>query len=111
MRALSPAALSALAFVMTGCAGPYSSPTVSAKNAGTAGVANVKALAREHYYDGLAIVRVQDNYVVQLADPDAEKPELARKIQRAQRTLPAEFAGLAGVVPTGRLTETSMALR
>jgi len=54
-------------------------------------VANVKALAREHYYDGLAIVRVQDNYVVQLADPDAEKPELARKIQRAQRTLPAEF--------------------
>src|SRR5579859_7157003 len=28
-------------------------------------VANVKALAREHYYDGLAIVRSQDNYVVQ----------------------------------------------
>ena len=54
-------------------------------------VANVKALAREFYYDGLAIVRVQDNYVVQWADPDAEKPELARKIQRAQRTLPAEF--------------------
>src|SRR5258707_9490310 len=27
-------------------------------------VANVKALAREHYYDGLAIVRCQDNYVV-----------------------------------------------
>jgi peptidylprolyl isomerase len=54
-------------------------------------VTNVKALAREHYYDGLAIVRVQDNYVVQWADPNAEKPELARKIQRAQRTLPAEF--------------------
>src|SRR5438552_7410343 len=54
-------------------------------------VANVKALAREQYYDGLAIVRVQDNYVVQLADPDAEKPELARKSRRAQRTLPAEF--------------------
>ncbi|HYT61740.1 MAG TPA: peptidylprolyl isomerase [Haliangiales bacterium] len=54
-------------------------------------VANVKALAREHYYDGLAVVRVQDNYVAQWADPDAEKPELARKIQHAQRTLPAEF--------------------
>lgn len=54
-------------------------------------VANVKALAREHYYDGLAIVRAQDNYVVQWADPNAEKPELARKIQHAQRTLPAEF--------------------
>ena len=54
-------------------------------------VANVKALAREHYYDGLAIVRVQDNYVVQWADPNAEKPELARKIAHAQHTLPAEF--------------------
>src|SRR5256885_1225054 len=38
-------------------------------------VANVKALAREHYYDGLAIVRCQDNYVVQWGDPEAEKPE------------------------------------
>jgi peptidylprolyl isomerase len=54
-------------------------------------VANVKALAREKYYDGLAIVRVQDNYVVQWADPEAEKPELARKIQHAQRNLPPEF--------------------
>jgi hypothetical protein len=36
-------------------------------------VANVKALAREKYYDGLAVVRVQDNYVVQWADPDARK--------------------------------------
>ena len=43
-------------------------------------VANVKTLAREQYYDGLAVVRAQDNYVVQLADPDAEKPDLARKI-------------------------------
>jgi peptidylprolyl isomerase len=54
-------------------------------------VANVKALAREHYYDGLAIVRAQDNYVVQWADPNAEKPDLARKIQHARKTLPAEF--------------------
>jgi peptidylprolyl isomerase len=59
-------------------------------------VANVKALVREHYYDGLAIVRCQDNYVVQWADPNADarahgKPDLARRIQHAQRTLPAEF--------------------
>jgi peptidylprolyl isomerase len=54
-------------------------------------VANVKALAREHYYDGLAIIRVQDNYVAQWGDPEAEKPELARKIRDAKRTLPAEF--------------------
>ena len=54
-------------------------------------VANVKALAREKYYDGLAIVRAHDNYVVQWADPDAEKPDLARKIQHAHRNLPPEF--------------------
>jgi len=54
-------------------------------------VANVKALAKERYYDGLAIVRVQDNYVVQWADPEAEKPELARPIRTAHKTLPAEF--------------------
>lgn len=54
-------------------------------------VANVKALAREHYFDGLAIVRVQDNYVVQWGDPNAENPALARKIQHAARTLPPEF--------------------
>lgn len=54
-------------------------------------VANVKALAREHYFDGLAIVRVQDNYVVQWGDPYAENPALARKIQHAARTLPPEF--------------------
>ncbi len=54
-------------------------------------VANVKVLAREHYYDGLAVVRCQDNYVVQLADPDTEKPNVKRKIQRAKATLPPEF--------------------
>ena len=59
-------------------------------------VANVEALAREHYYDGLAIVRCQDNYVTQWADPNADarahgKPDSARKIQHAQRTVPGEF--------------------
>jgi len=37
-------------------------------------VANIKALARAHYFDGLAVVRVQDNYVVQWADPDHHRP-------------------------------------
>jgi len=68
--------------------------------------ANVKALAREHYYDGLAVVRAQDNYVVQWADPDAEKPDLARKIQHAQKTLPAEFdRGFDRSVPFTRLPD------
>jgi peptidylprolyl isomerase len=37
-------------------------------------VANIKKLARAHYYDGLAVVRVQDNYVVQWNDPDHRRP-------------------------------------
>lgn len=49
-------------------------------------VANVEALARGHYYDGLSIVRVQDDYVVQWADPDNKKP-----VGSAHRTLAAEF--------------------
>jgi cyclophilin family peptidyl-prolyl cis-trans isomerase len=37
-------------------------------------VANIKALARARYFDGLAVVRVQDNYVVQWDDPDHRRP-------------------------------------
>lgn len=54
-------------------------------------VANVQALAKEKYWDGLAIVRVQDNYVVQWADPNSEKPELKRKVKAAKPALKAEF--------------------
>jgi len=57
-------------------------------------VANVKALAREKYFDELAVLRVQDNYVVQWGDPDSDKPATARKIQNAKRTLPGEFERL-----------------
>jgi cyclophilin family peptidyl-prolyl cis-trans isomerase len=54
-------------------------------------VANVQALAREKYWDGLGIVRVQDNYVVQWADPNAEKPESKRKFKKARDKVPAEL--------------------
>jgi peptidylprolyl isomerase len=56
--------------------------------------ANVQALAREGYYDGVAIVRSQDNYVVQWADPEGK-----RSIKNAQRTLAAEFERTARGVP------------
>jgi len=49
-------------------------------------VANVTALAREHYFDGLWIMRAQDNYVVQWGDPDSKK-----SVGAAQRSLAAEF--------------------
>jgi cyclophilin family peptidyl-prolyl cis-trans isomerase len=36
--------------------------------------ANLKTLARDHYFDGLAIIRVQDNYVVQWDDAGHHRP-------------------------------------
>lgn len=49
-------------------------------------VANVKALVRAHYYDGLAVLRLQDNYVAQWGDADGKRP-----VKNAARALPAEF--------------------
>jgi peptidylprolyl isomerase len=49
-------------------------------------VANVIALVREGYFDGLAVMRSQDNYVAQWGDADGK-----RQIKTAKRTLPAEF--------------------
>jgi peptidylprolyl isomerase len=37
-------------------------------------VAAIKTLAAAHYWDGLAITRVQDNFVAQWGDPDNRKP-------------------------------------
>ncbi|WBX86018.1 peptidylprolyl isomerase [Sphingosinicella microcystinivorans] len=61
-------------------------------------VSNIRALVREGYFDGLSINRVQDNYVVQWGDPDAEDPAKQRK-QGVPPTLSPEFglpaAGIA----------------
>src|SRR5438045_7881399 len=37
-------------------------------------VENIRTLAREKYFDGLAVVRVQDNFVAQWGDPDEKSP-------------------------------------
>lgn len=52
-------------------------------------VANVKALVREGYFDGLTINRVQDNYVAQWGD--ASEGSAQRAIRTAKKSLPAEF--------------------
>lgn len=49
---------------------------------------NIKALAREGYFDGLAIIRSQDNFVVQWGDPDEQNP---RPVKNAKARLKAEF--------------------
>ena len=50
--------------------------------------ANIKALARENYFDGLAVIRSQDNWVVQWGDPDEKNP---RPMKTAKATLKGEF--------------------
>lgn len=62
-------------------------------------VANIRTLAREGFWDGTSIYRVQDNFVVQFGDADADDPARAKPLGTAKRKLPAEFerdaAGLA----------------
>ena len=53
-------------------------------------VANIKRLAAEKYWDGLAVVRSQDNYVAQWGDPAAGTPA-ARSLGAADERLEPEF--------------------
>lgn len=52
---------------------------------------NIKTLVRGHYFDGLAILRVQDNFVTQWGDPDAGDAAKARSLAAASKTLAPEF--------------------
>jgi peptidylprolyl isomerase len=56
--------------------------------------ANIRTLVREHYFDGLAIIRVQDNFVTQWGDPndddDGDKSKI-KPLGNAKRTLPPEY--------------------
>jgi len=60
-------------------------------------VDNIRALARAHWYDGVAVTRVQDNYVAQWGDPDGEDAAKAKP-------LPAGLAATseAGYVVDGK---------
>ncbi|MGS0997286.1 peptidylprolyl isomerase [Rhodanobacter sp. UC4451_H18] len=56
--------------------------------------ANIRTMARQHYYDGLAIVRVQDNFVTQWGDPAGDNNDPAskpRSLGKAHATLPPEY--------------------
>ncbi|UNK57641.1 peptidylprolyl isomerase [Pseudoxanthomonas daejeonensis] len=54
-------------------------------------VANIRTLAREGFWDGTSIYRVQDNFVAQFGDADADDAAKARSLGSAKRKLPAEF--------------------
>jgi cyclophilin family peptidyl-prolyl cis-trans isomerase len=59
--------------------------------------ANIRLLARDQYFDGLAVIRSQENYVVQWGDADEKNP---RPFKTAKATLPAEFTVPASAVPS-----------
>ncbi|HEX5488548.1 MAG TPA: peptidylprolyl isomerase [Rhodanobacteraceae bacterium] len=55
---------------------------------------NIRTLAHEHYWDGLAILRVQDGFVTQWGDPAAETEHPAhppRSLGKAGATIAPEF--------------------
>lgn len=54
-------------------------------------VANIRTMTHAGYFDGLSILRVQDNYVTQWGDPHADEHN-ARSLGTADTHLPAEFS-------------------
>lgn len=57
-------------------------------------VANVRTLVRGKYFDGLAITRAQDNFVVQWGDAEGKKP-----LGEGKKTLAGEFTRSAAGLP------------
>lgn len=64
-------------------------------------VGNIRKLVAAHWFDGIAVVRVQDNYVVQWGDPDGETPGNAKALP----------AGLAKPTEKGYVTPLDERLR
>lgn len=55
-------------------------------------VANIRALAKGGFWNGLAIYRSQDNFVVQFGDPDVDDTARRKPLpKQAKAHLPAEF--------------------
>jgi peptidylprolyl isomerase len=68
-------------------------------------VANIEALARAHYWDGLAITRVQDDFVTQWGDPNADTSQRRALPAGLPRALPAEYARSAKGLDFTRLPD------
>ena len=51
-------------------------------------IGNIRKLAAARFWDGTAVNRVQDNYVVQWGDPDADDKAKARKLPQGLASVP-----------------------
>jgi cyclophilin family peptidyl-prolyl cis-trans isomerase len=62
---------------------------------------NIRTLIREGYFDGLAIIRSQDNFVVQWGDAEGKRP-----LRSARSSVPPEFTVAKGLsLPFTRLPD------
>ncbi len=68
-------------------------------------VANIRILAHEGYFDTLAVVRVQDNFVTQWGDPNEDDPAKKKSLGSAAAHLPAEFSIPYKGLPIARLKD------
>ena len=65
--------------------------------------ANLRTLIREGYFDGLAVIRSQDNFVVQWGDADGKRP-----LKSARSNVPPEFTVPKGpALPFTRLPDAT----
>jgi cyclophilin family peptidyl-prolyl cis-trans isomerase len=73
-------------------------------------VGNIRDLAAAHWWDGLSINRVQDNYVVQWGDADGEDAAKARALPEGLRVVPETdymVSGLSLALHLGGLAPTA----
>lgn len=68
-------------------------------------VANIRALAKGGYWNGLSINRAQDNFVVQWGDPAEDQAQRKPLGRGAKAKLPAEFARSSERLPFDRLPD------
>ncbi|WP_088306724.1 peptidylprolyl isomerase [Novosphingobium sp. B 225] len=62
-------------------------------------IGNIRKLATAHWWDGLAVTRVQDNYVAQWGDPDGEDAAKARKLPEGLAVVPeSEYTAQTGEI-------------
>jgi peptidylprolyl isomerase len=69
--------------------------------------ANIRTLVKDGYFDGLAVIRVQDNFVSQWGDPadDEKEKEKLKPLGHAEAKLPAEFSTHYKGLPLTRLKD------
>ena len=75
-------------------------------------VENIRTLARAKWYDGIAVTRVQDNYVVQWGDPNGEDAAKAKALPEGLRVMEesAYITSLYGMGAERAANEVGMAM-